>query len=146
MLKYYSRKQKEGAVMSFDIRQGILYSVIPDEKQTEIILPNDVEAVWFDAFELCQNIEAITINEGTKYIKGGAFLECTSLKKVYIPQSVQKIHVFDDNYILNNQMANSKGGYSEFRNAPYGFIVIGEKGSFAEKYCAHFEIPFKTNE
>ena len=131
--------------MTFDIRQGILYSVIPDKKQTEIILPNDVEAVWFDAFELCQNIESIIINEGAKYIKGGAFLECTSLKKVYIPQSVQKIHVFDENYIRNCQLSGSKGGYSEFRNALYGFMVIGEKGSFAEKYCTHFEIPFKAN-
>ena len=132
--------------MTLDIRQGILYSVTPDENQTEILLPHDIEAVWFDAFELCKNIEVIRINEGAKYIKGGAFLGCPSLKKVYIPQSVIKIHVFDDNYIFYNKIAQSKGGYSEFRNAPNDFIVIGEKGSFAEKYCSHFEIPFKTNE
>lgn len=131
--------------MSFDIKHGILYSVIPDEKQTKIILPKDVEAIWFNAFALCQNIESITINKGTKYIKGGAFLECKSLKEIYIPQSVQKIHVFDDKYIFYNQMAKSKGGYSEFRNTSNGFTVIGEKGSFAEKYCSHFEIPFKTS-
>ena len=132
--------------MLFDIKQGILYSVIPDENQTEIILPNEVETVWFDAFESCTNVESIVINCGAKCIKGGAFLECTSLKKIYIPQSVKKIHVFDDNYIFYNQMMKSKGGYSEFRNASSELVVIGEKGSLAEEYCAHFEIPFKTDE
>lgn len=132
--------------MLFDIRQGILYSVTPEENETKIILPSDVEAIWFDAFNFCQNIDTIIINEGVKYIKGGAFLECTSLEKIYIPQSVKKIHVFDDEYISNNQMMKTKGGYSEFRNALDGFNVIGESGSFAEKYSAHFEIPFKRHE
>ena len=128
-------------MIEFDIRNGILYSVTLDGQQN-ISLPENVEAIWFDAFSGCSNVATITVNDGVKYIKGGAFLECTSLKQVYLPESVSKIHVFNDQYIADCSLANCKGGFSEFRNAADGFKVICKKDSLAEKYCTHFSIPF----
>lgn len=119
-------------MIEFDIRNGILYSVTSGAQQN-IILPKNVEAIWFDAFSGCSNVVTITVNDGVKYIKGGAFLECASLKQIYIPESVNKIHVFNDQYINDCSLANCKGGFSEFRNASEGFEVICKKDSLAEK-------------
>ena len=131
-------------MISYEIRNGILYNTNSSEDQRNIIIPQDVELIWFDAFNSCKEIEHISLNEKLRCIKGGVFLECTKLKSIYIPRSVVKIHVFTDEYIENCKLANSKGGFSEFRNSPHDFKVIGCKGSFAEKYCTHFEIPFET--
>ena len=129
--------------MEFHIRNGILYSVNPGDSQ-DVVLPDNVDAVWFDAFSDCSNVRSITINEGVKYIKGGAFLACTSLEKVCLPKSVCKLHVFTDQYITDCQLSGCKGGYSEFRNAVEKFMVLCEKDSFAESYCRHFGIPFES--
>ena len=127
--------------MDFDIKNGILYSVVPGDHR-DITLPQGIDAIWFDAFASCKDVVSITISPGIKYIKGGVFLECISLKELCIPDSVKKIHVFDEQYIENCKLSYCPGGYSEFRNAASGFKVICGKDSFAEKYCQHFHIPF----
>ena len=128
----------------FEIKNGILYTVKIDEMQTTLNTPDEVSGIWFDAFSGCMKVESIKLNDGLSYIKGGAFLECTSLKDIYIPPSVSKIHVFDENYLFNCQAAGCKGGYSEFRNASITFKVIGYPNTLAEKYCEHFNIPFQN--
>ena len=125
---------------------GILYNCTVSDSQKDIRLPNNIEAVWFDAFNECTHVERIFLNDGLRYIKGGAFLGCTALKNIFIPKSVTKIHVFDYQYIENCQAMGCKGGFSEFRNSSNSFKVIGYKNSFAEKYCEHFEIEFEVVE
>ncbi len=54
----------------------------------EVILPDDVTAIWEYAFADCTLLEKITLPQGLGTIKEGAFMDCTGLKKIILPESL----------------------------------------------------------
>ncbi len=59
--------------------------------QKNIVIPNSVTYIGFDAFYHCESIQSITIPDTVSEIKIGTFRGCTSLKEIVIPNSVTKI-------------------------------------------------------
>lgn len=57
----------------------------------EIIIPQNVKTIGFDAFSYCYDLRKVTIPEGVREIESKSFWECRSLDNVTIPKSVQKI-------------------------------------------------------
>lgn len=68
-------------------------------KLTEIIIPGNVETIYANAFNSCENLQSITFLEGVKAIGNpgfnatvqSVFHNCTNLTKIILPSSVEFI-------------------------------------------------------
>lgn len=84
--------------MAFKIENNILRRYIPENDETEVIIPNGVTEIDICAFEYCANLKSITIPESVTKIGNYAFYKCANLKSITIPKSVTKI----GNYAFGN--------------------------------------------
>lgn len=62
-----------------------------NETVKEIIVPDGVESIGFEAFQRCPALESIKLPDSIKKIDEFAFLSCTSLKSITIPSGVTAI-------------------------------------------------------
>ena len=81
---------RDGALYTKDESTVIKYPSYRNNVK-EVILPSTVKKIAEGAFEYCEYITDITMNEGLKEIESTAFYLCRSLKSVKIPASVEKI-------------------------------------------------------
>ena len=104
-------------------------------KLVSVCIPKSVLKIGYMAFYGCQSLETIAIEDGLSEIDDYAFCNCPEIKCIEIPESVRII----GNYAL--------GYCSESEDStPYpieDFVIIGEKGSAAEKYAAENNFRFE---
>lgn len=64
----------------------------------EVVLPQGLLDINYDAFSGCINLTKITIPDSVKYISGGAFSGCINLTEINIPDGVHSIgnHAFSE--------------------------------------------------
>ena len=63
-------------------------------------IPNNVQTIYYNAFEGCTNLTSIDIPESVTKIHERAFAGCINLRSIYIPMSVRTI----ENYaFINNE-------------------------------------------
>ena len=58
---------------------------------TEVIIPDSVTTIGFNAFYNCSNIKEIKISNSVTTIEQGAFYNCSSIKEIVLPDSVTTI-------------------------------------------------------
>lgn len=58
----------------------------------EIEIPGSVKSIVPYTFFASKKLKKVVINEGTTKILGSAFKDCTALKDVYLPSSIEHIH------------------------------------------------------
>jgi hypothetical protein len=61
------------------------------DRITEIVLPNSIKFIFGEAFYCCWNLTTINISAQIFTIGKNAFYQCTELRNVSIPDSVDKI-------------------------------------------------------
>lgn len=76
------------------------------EKVKNLVIPNDVETIKFAAFGQCTSIESVTVQEGTKYIKGRTFQNAVNLTTISLPSSLEEISGFAFGYCKNLKRVN----------------------------------------
>ncbi len=57
----------------------------------KVVIPDGVKEIGVAAFHGCVNMRLAAVGEGVKKISAGAFGYCTSLEKIYLPLSLEKI-------------------------------------------------------
>ena len=80
--------------MGFRIRLGDLKKYLPEEGETVVYVPNNVESISEAAFsdsEECQNITKIVVPDSVKSIDARAFARCKNLKELYLGSGVSDI-------------------------------------------------------
>lgn len=91
---------------------------------THFETPYNVSTIASRAFQNCNNLESVTINNSVKTINEKAFLNCTSLTSVIIPETTTSIDA------------------SAFTNCP-NLTIVGYFDSYAEEYALANDIPFE---
>lgn len=81
---------RDGALYTKDESTVIKYPSYRKDVR-EVVLPSTVKKIDQGAFEFCEYITDITLNEGLKEIESTAFYLCRSLKAIKLPASVEKI-------------------------------------------------------
>ena len=133
-----------------------------------IILPNTVRKIANNAFSDCNDLEYIYLNEQLDTIEGNAFKNCEKLKYAIIPKNTKTIenNAFEncsglsyvefnldsigDNAFLNcvslaEVYFNNKYtiiGENAFTGCSDNLVIVGYKGSTAEKYAKENNIAF----
>lgn len=77
--------------MSFEIENGVLKRYIPEDNETEVVIPDTVTSIGEKAFRGCDKLTAVDIPDSVKQIGKSAFLWCERLESVTIPDSVTVI-------------------------------------------------------
>ena len=58
---------------------------------TSLVIPEQVDTIYYSAFSYCKGLKSITFNPGLKYISDGAFNYCNSLKELVLPETLTYI-------------------------------------------------------
>lgn len=77
--------------MAFEIENGILRRYAEGQGVTEIVIPDNVTSIGYDAFYKCSNLTEIKISDSVTSIDDCAFWCCSSLTKINIPDNVKSI-------------------------------------------------------
>ncbi len=70
--------------------KGLMY-VGTNCVDSDIIIPNTVEVIFYGAFKLCSKLENVIIPESVNYIGYKAFWDCKRLSNVVLPDSLRNI-------------------------------------------------------
>ena len=98
------------------------------EKLRKIVLPPKIKSIYRNTFNECEALSNVELNEGLTSIGKMAFCDCRSLVSVEVPKSVKSI------------------SSSAFFQCDCFFTIIGEKGSYAEKYASAQRLAFESND
>ena len=77
--------------MGFQIDNGVLVKYTEEAGITEVVIPEGVTSIDFQAFRWCKSLTSVVIPEGVTSIGDYAFYDCKSLTSIVIPQSVTSI-------------------------------------------------------
>lgn len=112
----------------------------------DVVIPDTVSVIGFNAFQNCSSIPSITINGGVQCLQNETFRGCSSLKTVTINGNVETIDslAFADcvqlEAIAIPSSVTSISG-SAFNNCP-NLKIYGFTDSCAQTYAQEHNIPF----
>lgn len=97
-----------------------------------------------EAFCDCENLSEVIIEDGVSNIDDYTFYHCTSLKELYIPESVKTIGRLSVGYMEIREYTDARktGFRIKGESIVPGFKIKGVKGSGAEWYAKEHKIPF----
>lgn len=133
-------------IQSFSFPQGtdtISNSFSASEYIKKVFVPKSVINTD-EAFCDCENLSEVIIEDGVTNIDDYTFYHCTSLKELYIPESVKTIGHLSVGYMEIREYTDArKTGFKiKGENIVPGFKIKGVKGSEAEWYAREHKIPF----
>lgn len=73
----------------FLIKNGILIKY--NGAGGNVVIPDGVTSIAWDAFEGCNNVTGVTIPEGVEIIEENTFYHCENLQNISLPESLKKI-------------------------------------------------------
>lgn len=91
------RKYPDGEVVLFDKESGLITTErgtlvhVPETTEGEFIIPDNINKVYYAAFENCDRMTAVVIPAGVTSIEENAFKGCTALEDVEIADGVTSI-------------------------------------------------------
>ena len=115
-MKWY-RLYKESNDSDFEIKNGILKKY--HGKGGNIIIPNDVTSIGYQAFYKCCSITRVTIPDSVTSIGAYAFSHCDGLKKVTIPGSVKIINEDAFYYCKGLEQVTLLDGVEEIKDSAF---------------------------
>lgn len=110
-----------------------------------IVLPKSLEVIERYAFSI-DNLKTINIPNTIKTIEEGAFAGCYEMKECKIPDSVERIERYAYRNIKDLEITipdSVKYIHPQAFDNSEEVKIIGEKGSFAEKYAEIFDYDFE---
>ncbi len=92
VLEYYPEGNTRTSYTVPDGVTEIGYAAFRSSLIAEVILPESLKEIGWNAFETCSNLKEIIIPDGVEEIGGHAFTFCTKLEKVKLPSSLKGLH------------------------------------------------------
>lgn len=98
-----------------------------NSSMTEIVLPNSVTNIGFEAFKGCSKLKSVTLPQGLITISASAFYNCSSLESILIPSSVADLGAFAFNNCtsLNEAAVPNWLGLSHYTSAGWKSVFYG---------------------
>ena len=59
-----------------------------------LTIPGSIEVIPAEAFNRCENLKKVVLEEDVEYINDSAFRNCSALKEIYLPSTLVYIHEF----------------------------------------------------
>ena len=66
-----------------------------DTVSTDLVIPEGVTTIAFDAFKGCSRLKELTVPESMEEIEPGAFDDCTELSVINVPDNFTLLDVYD---------------------------------------------------
>ena len=137
--------------MGFKIENGVLIKYTEEPGVTEVVIPDSVTSIGYEAFYGCKSLTAVTIPDSVTSIGWGAFEECKSLTAVTIPDSVTSIGesafrgctglADDKGLVIIRNVLYCYHGNDSVVTIPDSVTSIGEKAFYGCKSLTSVTIP-----
>lgn len=105
----------------------------------------NVITIGVGAFDFCERLGNIELNEGVTYIEGLVFEGCTSLNKIYIPDSAKYLAYYNDWFAGHISGWSSRWTFFDYLPDAItynpGKTIVCHKGSSADKYALAHGFP-----
>lgn len=114
---------------------------------TRVAIPIGMTKVGYGMFWHCKSLREVTIPNSVTNIDDYAFYDCLKLNKVNIPNSVRRIGdsaFFSCDSLRKITIPSSVTSIDDDAFSIFMKLIIGEKGSCAERYARKNDITFKT--
>lgn len=59
-----------------------------------LTIPGSIEVIPAEAFNRCENLKKVVLEEDVEYINDSAFMNCSALKEIYLPSTLVYIHEY----------------------------------------------------
>ena len=105
-----------------------------------IVLPDSIKEVGWRAFMSCGKLNNVELNEGLEDLEGGAFLGCTSLKELHLPESLFLQFIDSDTKELTVPEYGSDIDRILYERK---ITLLCKHGSLAEQYALKRGYPIK---
>lgn len=121
------------------VRIAEMYFYIPDHYDTyvTVTIPGTVERIDDYSFAFSSKLNEVIIEDGVEEIGENAFFDNKNLMKVYVPASVTEMDdcglgiCYDSDDMIDEITVKN-------------FVMTGEKGSAAERYCKENKLTFEV--
>ena len=125
--------------------EDISHSFIESQYLKSVFIPKSVTALY-EAFEDCETLEHVVIEEGVTSIDDYAFFHCLSLKELVIPKSVVQFGEKCVGYMeIRDYLPPDRSAYRmKGEQIIPGFKIKGVRGSAAERYAEENGITFEA--
>ena len=108
-----------------------------------ITITGNVKTIGENTFYTVTGVKNMNIMSGVKTLKKGALATSyNTFKSVYIPKSVTKMGKGSVGYVALRRYSEEKGVIYYKYEKTKGFVIVGEKGSTAQKYAKKNKIKF----
>ena len=77
--------------MKLEIVNGVLKKTIIGDKDSVVIIPNEVKCIDRYAFLHCTNLKEIIIPSSVEIIESSAFIGCSNLKKIQFESEYDEV-------------------------------------------------------
>ena len=105
---------------------------------TELVIPDSVTFIGEDAFDWCHGLRKLVIGSGMKTVPGGICGSARALKEVILREGVERIEsdAFGAAPVEKLRFPSTLTYCADDAFAARNVKIYGEKGSYAETFCA----------
>lgn len=109
-----------------------------------ITVPGTVKTIQSDTFKLSEHVREITFEDGVETLEPDAIVDCYSLDRVNIPESVTVIGEHAVGFYIAGDTFSEPVGKREYTRSPLTYIYTKE-GSAADRYAKDNDLYIKYN-
>lgn len=132
----------DGVLFNKDCTRLISY---PAGKKDEVYyVPDTVRTIMLSSFIGASNLKEVIFPQGLEYIGWYSMTECYGLKKILIPENVQKMGLCAVGYIMKSNIAlEDETATDSDLTTDKNFVIYGTAGSQAESYAKGYGFTFR---
>ncbi len=145
---FYGCNYLTGVVMADSVTELGIGSFDSCTALTSVTFSKNIKVISELAFKGCTALAAVTLPEGLEKIEADAFRGCAALAEIVIPDTVKTIGdtaFYGCTALAKATVPAGVETYGEFifTASKDGFVLVGEEGSWAEKYAADNKYAFE---